>query len=82
MDGNNFYYHEVIGWEIQDLTSGTSAGIIKDVLENGPNDLFQLTKDDQEVLIPVADDWIVSVDRENKSISMNLPEGLIEVNRK
>ena len=82
LDGNNFYYHEVIGWEIKDLTSGVSAGIIKDVLENGPNDLFQLTKDDQEVLIPVADDWIVSVDRENKSISMNLPEGLIEVNRK
>jgi 16S rRNA processing protein RimM len=44
--------------------------------------LFQLTKEDLEVLIPVADDWIVSVDRENKSISMNLPEGLIEVNRK
>lgn len=82
LSGTNFYYHEVIGWKIHDLTSGLSAGIIKDVLENGPNDLFQLTNDGQEVLIPVADDWIVSVDRELGIISMNLPEGLLDVNRK
>jgi len=82
LSGTKFYYHEVIGWKIEDLTSGLSAGIIKDVLENGPNDLFQLTNEGQEVLIPVADDWIVKVDRELGVISMNLPEGLLEVNRK
>jgi len=82
LSGTKFYYHEIIGWKIEDLTSGLSAGIIKDVLENGPNDLFQLTNEGQEVLIPVADDWIVKVDRELGVISMNLPEGLLEVNRK
>jgi 16S rRNA processing protein RimM len=82
LSGTKFYYHEVIGWKIEDLTSGLSAGIIKDVLENGPNDLFQLTNDGQEVLIPVAEDWIVKVDRELGVITMNLPEGLLDVNRK
>ena len=82
LSGNKFYYHEVIGWTIQDLTSGLSAGTIRDVLENGPNDLFQLTNEGQEVLIPVADDWITKVDRENSVIEMTLPEGLLDVNRK
>lgn len=82
LSGNQFYYHEVIGWQIQDSTTGQTAGIIKDVLENGPNDLFQLTNEGQEILIPVADDWIEKVDRENSMIIMQLPEGLLEVNRK
>jgi len=82
LTGTKFYYHEVIGWEIRDKSTGASAGIIKDILENGPNDLFQLVNDNQEVLIPVADHWIVNVDRELKIITMDLPEGLILVNKK
>src|SRR5690606_18343211 len=82
LSGTRFYYHEVIGWEITDLNAGVSAGFITDILENGPNDLFQLKNEDQEVLIPVADAWIKSLDREKKIIFMDLPEGLIDVNKK
>ncbi len=82
LNGNRFYYHEVIGWEIHDLNSGRVAGTVKDVLENGPNDLFQCVHEGQEILIPVADDFIKKVDRTAKVIHMELPEGLLEVNRK
>lgn len=82
LSGNRFYYHEVIGWEIQDLNSGQSAGIIQDVVENGPNDLFICMNGNHEILIPVADDFIEEVNREQRVIRMRLPEGLLEVNLK
>jgi len=82
LNGNKFYYHEVIGYSILDKTSGSLAGIVTEVTENGPNDLFVLDAEGEEVLIPVAGDWILKVDREARQIQMNLPEGLIEVNKK
>ncbi len=82
LKGNKFYYHEIIGFSVWDLTLSQNAGVIVDVLENSPNDLFQLDLDGQEVLIPIADIWLKKVDRELKRIEMELPEGLIEVNKK
>jgi 16S rRNA processing protein RimM len=82
LSGTKFYYHEVVGWEIIDQNGMVNAGIIKDVLENGPNDLFQLECNGREVLIPVADHWIKKVDRENHQILMDLPDGLLSVNLK
>jgi 16S rRNA processing protein RimM len=82
LKGNKFYYHEVIGFTIVDQLSASTAGIIAEVSENGPNDLFILDSSGDEILIPVAEDWIIKVDRQNRQIHMNLPEGLIEVNKK
>lgn len=82
LTGNKFYYHEVIGFEIRDSNSGASAGIIESIFENGPNDLFVCNLLGNEILIPISDDWILKVDRNNKLILMDLPEGLLEVNQK
>lgn len=82
LDGNQFYYHEIIGFEILDTTSNRIAGKIRDVYENGPNDLFVLDYQGQEVLIPVSEDWITEVNRLEQRILMTLPEGLVDVNRK
>jgi len=82
LKGNKFYYHEVIGFTVWDLNINQSAGVIVDVLDNSPNDLFQLNLEGQEVLIPITDAWLRNVDRSGKRIEMELPEGLIEVNKK
>ncbi len=83
LSGNNFYYHEIIGFNVVDLNTKSTVGRIRDVLENGPNDLFWVEADgNPEIYIPVTDDWIVRVDRENAAIEMSLPEGLVDVNKK
>jgi 16S rRNA processing protein RimM len=82
LEGTQFYYHEVIGFTVWDLNLNQSAGVIVDVLDNSPNDLFQLNLEGQEVLIPITDAWLRNVDRSGKRIEMELPEGLIEVNKK
>ncbi|MEC5393857.1 ribosome maturation factor RimM [Bergeyella sp. RCAD1439] len=79
LTGNQFYYHEVIGFEIKDQTSGDSCGIIKAVNDQTAQHYFILTLQGKEVVIPIIKDWITRVCRETKCITMQLPEGLLEV---
>lgn len=72
---NKFYYHEIIGFKVLD-TQNNTIGIIKEVYENIGNDFFALENDK---LIPIVDDFIVKIDKINKQIIMNLPDGLLEL---
>lgn len=76
--GNQFYFHEVNGFEIVDEQFG-SLGKLEQVLEYPNQALFQLFYKDKEVLIPIHDDVIKSVDRQNRVISITAPDGLIEM---
>jgi len=82
LTGNKFYFHEVIGWYVINHENEMKVGIITDILDNGPNQLFKCDASNQLVLIPIVDEWIVNVDRENQEIRMILPEGLVDVNIK
>ena len=79
LTGNQFYYHEVIGFSVEDQRYGT-VGKIKNIDENAHQALFVIEDPSQnEILIPVSDEFIVSVDRKTKKIVVNTPEGLIEL---
>ncbi len=75
---NQFYFHELDGYEIIDHKYG-SLGKLAQVLEYPNQALFQLFVNKKEVLIPIHDDVIKRVDRKNKTISIAAPEGLIEM---
>lgn len=78
LSGNQFYYHEVIGFEVQN-ENGESCGIIREVNDAVAQHYFILNLEGQEVIIPIIRDWILEVNREQKLIRMQLPEGLIDV---
>jgi len=78
LTGNRFYYHEVIGFRLQDERHG-DAGEIKAVNDQAAQALFVAEKDGKEVLIPVSDDFITRVDRETRKIHIRTPEGLLEL---
>lgn len=78
LTGNQFYYHEVIAFQIVDA-KGRFCGIIKEINDQTAQHYFILNLNDREVIIPVIKDWIVSVERKNQIIQMELPEGLIEI---
>ena len=44
-----------------------------------PHHLFEVLNGDVEILIPMIDHFLVKIDRENKKVVMDLPEGLIEM---
>ncbi len=78
LSGKQFYYHEVIGFEVTE-TNGNTCGIIKSVNDNAAQHYFILRLFDKEVIIPVIKDWIIEVKREEKTIVMQLPDGLMDV---
>nr|WP_321414734.1 ribosome maturation factor RimM [uncultured Allomuricauda sp.] len=78
LTGNKFYYHEVIGFTIMDEVHG-DIGVIESINDSASQDLFEIKKGDKELLIPVTDDIITKVDRENKTIHVKTPEGLVEL---
>jgi len=79
LTGNKFYYHEVKGFKAIDNKVG-DIGIIEEINDSSPKPFFVI-KDvsGNEILIPVEDAFIESVDRKNKSILFNTPEGLIDL---
>lgn len=78
LDGNKFYYHEVMGFMLTDLRFG-DIGPIAEVLSYPRQDLFRVMHGDKEVLIPVSDTFIRNVDRKKKQITVDCPEGLIDI---
>ena len=78
LEGNKFYFHEVIGFKITDENFG-EVGIIKSVNDITAQALFEIDRNNIEILIPMNDEFIVNVDRENKTVYVNTPEGLIDL---
>jgi len=78
LTGNKFYYHEVNGFAVIDKVKGP-IGIIEDVLDLQHQAIMQIRHGDKEILVPISDDIIQKVDRENRKIEIEAPEGLIDI---
>lgn len=66
----------IVGFTLIDDTTGQTVGTIAAVDDSTLNTLFEL---DDGRLIPAAADLVTAIDREARSISMRLPEGLAEL---
>ncbi len=73
-----YYYHEIIGFTVQDKQAGT-LGIVKDVYGSNSQDLIAMEYKQQEVLIPIADDVVLEVNKAEKLVITDLPEGLLDI---
>ena len=78
LSGKKFYYHEVIGYMIHDITAG-EIGDIEYINDQTSQHLFVVNKNGKEILIPINDDFILNLDRTNKIINLKLPDGLLKI---
>jgi 16S rRNA processing protein RimM len=78
LSGNKFYFHEVIGYKIIDENFGP-VGTIVSINDTTAQALFEIEHDGKEVLIPINDEIITKVDREQRTITVKAPDGLIEL---
>ncbi len=78
LKGDQFYFHEVIGFKVLDSRHG-DIGILVNILPLPHQSLLQITKGKREILIPLVDEIIQQVDRNTKTIFITAPEGLIEI---
>ena len=69
-----------MGYKVVDAESGNIVGEIRSVDDSTINTLFELvTSDGNDLLLPASDELIVEVDTEQRQITMQLPEGLLEL---
>ena len=78
LTGNKFYFHEIIGFDIEDVNSGY-IGVITGVNDASAQPLFEVNSNGTEVFIPMIDHFIKKVDRENNKIIVETPEGLLDL---
>lgn len=78
LEGDKFYFHEVIGFIMEDINFG-KVGTIKGINDSTSQALFEIDREGIEVLIPLNDKFIKKVDRKNKTILVETPEGLIDL---
>lgn len=78
LSGNKFYYHEVIGFEVVDVNYGR-VGVITHVNDQSSQPIFEIEHEGQQILIPLHDDFLKEVNRKDKRIIVEAPEGLIEL---
>jgi 16S rRNA processing protein RimM len=78
LDEEQFYFHDIIGYEMIDKTLGV-IGKITDVFEPPEQVLLQVRHKDKDILIPFADDLFISINKAAKRLYMDLPDGLIDI---
>lgn len=78
LKGLQFYYHEVIGFELADVDRG-SLGTIEQILDLPGNPLFKSVRDGVEGLFPMSDAVLRAVDRKTRTITLELPEGMFDL---
>ncbi len=78
LEGDKFYYHEIIGFTAVDENFG-EIGVITGINDSTAQAIFEIDRDGKEILIPMIDDFISTLDRPNKKIHLKVPDGLIDL---
>ncbi|APU67853.1 MAG: ribosome maturation factor RimM [Christiangramia sp.] len=78
LDEDQFYFHEIIGFEVIDASHGNIGEVIS-VNDTTAQPLFEIKNGDKEILVPMNDDFIEKIDKKNQKIYLQTPEGLIDL---
>lgn len=78
LQAGDFYDDEIIGFKVEDEAEGL-LGVVKDIERAGMNRFIILDYADKEVMIPAQPPLVKSVNRTKKVISVNLPEGFLDI---
>jgi len=78
LKGNDFYFHEIIGFSVIDSLLG-ALGVVTDVHDLPQHPVGAMLYKEKEVLFPLSNETLVKIDRDSKKIFVTLPDGLLEV---
>lgn len=76
-DDDEFYMEDLIGFAV---TADGRKGTLSDYYDSDANPLFGITLDGEEILVPAVEEFITHIDFDKRTITMTLPEGLVEMN--
>ncbi len=74
-DDSLIYFEDLAGWSVK---TDEYTGIVEEFID-GDNPLLKIMVNEREVFIPAVDKFIVDVDEDNKILTLDLPDGLLEL---
>lgn len=78
-DDDELYLEDMVGFRVT-FEGTTTEGTVVDFEDDEWNPLFIIAIDDREVMVPAADDFIVEYSPSGKTLHLDLPEGLLDLN--
>ena len=75
---DQFYFHEIIGFEVIDSLQ-RPIGIIKGVNDASSQVLLEVEHNNRQILIPLVDELIQQFDKKEKQLYLSIPEGLLDL---
>ena len=78
LDEDQFYFHEIIGFEVIDSLQG-QIGTITGVNDRSSQVLLEVEYNYRQILIPLVDELIQQLDKQKKQLYLSIPEGLLDL---
>jgi 16S rRNA processing protein RimM len=75
---DEFYDWELEGCQVES-TAGLTIGKVREVMRTGGVELLVVENDDREVFVPMVASIVISIDVSQKKISIDPPEGLLDL---
>ena len=77
LDDNAYYFHEIVGYDVVDIKHG-SIGAVKLVDDSNAQTMLIVDNNESEIMIPM-DAMVKKVDKENKTVEIETPDGLLDL---
>lgn len=78
LPNGRYFISDLIGCSVLDADSNENLGVLTDVSSTGANDVWHITKDGKEYLVPAINDVIVSVDIEQETLIIRPLKGIFD----
>ena len=75
IDKDTFYHYELLNMNV--YYKDQLIGVVSEISDNGRQDLLRIEKNNKSFLVPFLDEFIESIDVENKRIILKNIEGLV-----
>ena len=77
IDKEDFLYDEFLNFLV--YKDSKKIGKIVNVISSLPQPVFEILIKDKKFMVPIHNDFIVKIDRENQCIFLVIPDGLLEI---
>ena len=76
---DQFYFHEIIGYQLIDSTTNSKIGSIVNVIDHPGNTLIEAEKFGVEIIVPMNDATFDKIEKSSKKLFLKVPEGLLDI---
>ena len=79
LNADQFYFHEIIGYQVIDAENKVEIGNIINVIDHPGNRLLEVEQNGIEVILPINDRTFKKIDKKTKQLFLEIPEGLLDI---